>query len=57
LAFIFLGERLQAYHLPGIVLILCGIVLTTAGNRRRLKTAATGRSALETAAINKEPKA
>jgi len=57
LAFVFLGERLQAYHLPGIVLILCGIVLTTAGNRLRLKTIATDRSTLGTAPFNKEPKA
>ena len=57
LAFIFLGERLQAYHLPGIVLILCGIVLTTAGSRLRLKTTVTNRSALETASVTKEPKA
>jgi drug/metabolite transporter (DMT)-like permease len=57
LAFIFLGERLQAYHLPGIVLILCGIVLTTAGNRLRLRATATDRSALEASPLNKEPKA
>lgn len=35
LAFMFLGERLQAFHIPGIALILCGIVLTTTGNRLR----------------------
>ncbi|MGB8425338.1 MAG: DMT family transporter, partial [Desulfobacterales bacterium] len=35
LAFIFLGERLQAYHTPGIALILGGIILTTTGNRLR----------------------
>ncbi|MGA9235844.1 MAG: DMT family transporter, partial [Desulfobacterales bacterium] len=56
LAFVFLGERLQAYHIPGIVLILCGIVLTTAGNRLRLKTIATDRSVLRTAPCNDEPK-
>jgi drug/metabolite transporter (DMT)-like permease len=56
LAFIFLGERLQAYHLPGIGLILCGIVLTTAGNRLRLTAIATDRSPLRNAPFNKEPK-
>ncbi|HEY2629941.1 MAG TPA: DMT family transporter [Usitatibacter sp.] len=33
LAWIFLGERLQAYHLVGIALILGGITLTTRGKR------------------------
>ncbi|HBH28452.1 MAG TPA: EamA/RhaT family transporter, partial [Desulfofustis sp.] len=29
LAVIFLGERLYPYHLPGIALIVTGIILTT----------------------------
>jgi drug/metabolite transporter (DMT)-like permease len=37
LAAVFLGERLRAYHAPGIALILCGIVLTSTGKRLRRK--------------------
>ena len=33
LAWLFLGERIQAYHLVGIGLILAGIALTTRGHR------------------------
>jgi drug/metabolite transporter (DMT)-like permease len=33
LAWIFLGERIQAFHLAGIALILTGIALTTRGSR------------------------
>jgi drug/metabolite transporter (DMT)-like permease len=33
LAWLFLGERIQAYHLVGIALILAGIALTTRGHR------------------------
>lgn len=33
LAWVFLGERLQGFHLAGIALILSGITLTTRGNR------------------------
>jgi len=39
LAILFLGERLEAYHLAGIALIFIGIALTTlpsTGGRRRL---------------------
>lgn len=33
LAWLFLGERIQAYHFVGIALILAGIALTTRGHR------------------------
>jgi len=33
LAWLFLGERIQLFHLVGIALILGGIVLTTRGRR------------------------
>jgi drug/metabolite transporter (DMT)-like permease len=33
LAWLFLGERIQAFHLAGIGLILLGITLTTRGRR------------------------
>jgi drug/metabolite transporter (DMT)-like permease len=33
LAWIFLGERIQPFHLAGIALILTGIALTTRGSR------------------------
>ena len=33
LAWLFLGERIQAFHLAGIALILAGIALTTRGRR------------------------
>lgn len=33
LAWLFLGERIQAFHLAGIALILAGITLTTRGRR------------------------
>jgi drug/metabolite transporter (DMT)-like permease len=34
LAWLFLGERIQAFHIAGIALILGGITLTTRGGRR-----------------------
>jgi drug/metabolite transporter (DMT)-like permease len=33
LAWLFLGERIQLFHLAGIALILVGITLTTRGKR------------------------
>jgi drug/metabolite transporter (DMT)-like permease len=34
LAWLFLGEHIQAFHIAGIALILGGITLTTRGGRR-----------------------
>jgi drug/metabolite transporter (DMT)-like permease len=33
LAWAFLGERIQAFHVAGMALILAGIALTTRGRR------------------------
>lgn len=42
LAWIFLGETLQLYHLPGVLLIFTGITLTTKGGPRIQQAGAQG---------------
>jgi len=42
LAYIFLGETLQAYHYPGIVFIFCGLFLVTTGRETNAATATVG---------------